>query len=86
MEILIESFGVNKQTLVCCFKTWRFESSAGDLFNYAPDIFQPGETINESAAIHLHESFCFEIIQFDTGFDLNYIVISCTNLNKEKLL
>ena len=27
----------------------------------------------------------FEIIEFGTGIDLNYIAISCTNIKEEKL-
>ena len=61
------------------------ELSAEDRYvldKYAPIKFQPGKTRNEDRAIYVHESFSFEMIQFDTGIDLNYIAISCTNLSK----
>ena len=87
LEKLIEYFGVNKPSLVCCSDTWMVESSAEDhyvLDNYAPMKFKPGKTRNEGVAIYVHESLSFEIIKFGTGIDLNYIAISCTNLKKEK--
>ena len=89
LETLIESFGVNKPSLVCCSKTWMVESSAEDLYvldNYAPMKFQPGKTRNEGVAKYVHESLSFEIIEFDAGIDLNYIAISYTNLKKRKLM
>ena len=88
LETLIESFGVNKPSLVCCSETWMVESSAEDLYvleTYAPMKFQPGKTRNEGVAIYAHESLSFEKLEFDIGIDLNYIAISCTNLKKEKI-
>ena len=87
LETLIQSFGVNKPSLVCCSETWMTELSAETLYasdNYAPLTFQPGETRNEGVEIYVHESLSFEPIEFDNGIDLNYMAISCTNLNKEK--
>ena len=40
METVIESFEVNKSSLVCCTETWMVESSTEDLHvlnDYAPD-------------------------------------------------
>ena len=88
LETLIESFGVNKTSLVCRFETWMAESSTEDLYvsdNFAPMKLPPGKTRNEGVAIYVHESLSFEIIEFDIGIDLNYIAISCTNL-KEKII
>ena len=83
LETLIESFGVNKRSLVCCSETWMVESTAGDLYvldNHAPMKFQPGKTRNEGVAIYVHESLSFELLEFDIGIDLNYFAINCTNL------
>ena len=60
LETLIEYFGVNKPSLVCCSETWMVEPSAEDLYvldNYEPMKFQPGKTRNEAVAIYIHESF-----------------------------
>ena len=48
--------------------------------------FQSGEITNEYMVLYFHESLCFEIREIDTGIDLNYIAISCTNLKMKKLL
>ena len=88
LETLIEPFGANKPSLVCCSETWMVESSAEDIYvlnNYAHMKFQPGKTRKEGVAIYVHESLSFEIIEFNTGIDLNYIAISFTNLKKEKI-
>ena len=63
------------------------ESSAEDLHvsdNNAPMKFQPRKTRNEGVAIYVHESLSYEIIEFDTGIDLNYFAICCTNLEEKK--
>ena len=88
LETLIESFGVNKTTLVCCSETWMADSSTEDLYvldNFAPMKFPPGKTRNEGVAIYVHESLSFETIEIDIRIDLNYIAFSCTNL-KEKFI
>ena len=59
LETLIQSFRVNKPSLVCCSETWMTELSAENFYaldNYAPLKFQPGETRNEGVAIYVHES------------------------------
>ena len=59
LETLIESFGANKPSQVCCSETWMVESSAEDLYvlnNYAPMKFQLEKTRNEGVAIYVHES------------------------------
>ena len=33
LETLIESFGVNKPSLVCCSEPWTVQSSAEDIYN-----------------------------------------------------
>ena len=45
---------------------------------------QPGKTINKGEASYVHEPL-FEIIETDTGINLNYIAFCCTNLKKEKI-
>ena len=78
LETLIQSFGVNKPSLVCCSETWMTELSAENLYaldNYAPLKFQPGETRTGGVAIFLHESLCFESIEIENGIDLNYLAI-----------
>ena len=64
------------------------ESSAEDLQvsdNNAPMKFQPRQTRNEGVAIYVHESLSYEIIEFDTGIDLNYFAICCTKLEEKKM-
>ena len=86
---MIEYFGVNKPSLVCCFEKWNVESSAEDLYvldTYAPKNFHPWKTRTEGVSQYTSMSHSFKITEIDTGIDLNYIVISCTNLNKQKLM
>ena len=74
LETLIEFFGVNKPSLVCCSEPWTVQSSAEDIYNlenHAPMKLQPGKTRNEGEAIYVHESLSFEIIEFGTRIGLN---------------
>ena len=72
MATLIEPFGVNNKSQDCCSDTWMVESFAEDLhvlYKYAP--MKTKETRKEGMAKYVRESLSLEIMEFDTGNDLN---------------
>ena len=84
LETLVEYFGVNKLSVVCCSETWMVESSTEDFYvldNYALMKFQPGKHRNEGVAIYVHESLSFEIKELGNSFISTKLSTSRTPLN-----